>query len=71
MQLIWRQWSIAEFPMTSFLSIRFSASVAGRTFILIASLHNKTCLLLKQKLQRGEVGEVDEGPNLQPYQFGN
>jgi hypothetical protein len=30
--LIWREWSIAEFPMMSFLSISFSASAARRAF---------------------------------------
>jgi hypothetical protein len=69
-----RERSTAEFPMMTFLSTNFSASAAGRAFILTEPATK--CLLLKQKVQRltfliclknelgegGEVDEIDEGP---------
>jgi hypothetical protein len=68
--LIRREWSAAEFPMMSFLSISFSASAAGRAFILTGA-YNKmsssetesTASDMSELGEVGEGGEFDEGSN--------
>jgi hypothetical protein len=68
--LIWRERSTAEFPMMSFLSISFSASAAGRDFILTGAYDKMSSSETESTASDmsdfsyeqdiGEVGEVDE-----------
>jgi hypothetical protein len=69
--LIWYERSTAEFPMMSFSSISFSASAAGRAFIVILiGAYNKmsssetesTASDMSDLSYDQELGEVDEGP---------
>jgi ABC-type oligopeptide transport system substrate-binding subunit len=73
--MIRREWSTAEFPMMSFLSISFSSSAAARTFIWRGAYNKMSSsetestasdmsnLSYEQDLvEVGEGDEVDEGP---------